>query len=120
MAAPVTPCPSCGSQATRPLTKKEWRERNAGRDAMVVVMPLVCTACGHVWDAPLSPGNCYLVAALSGVVSLLCGAACLASIGLLIWAAFFREAKANENPGSTRLAPVIMVAGASGGAAVGT
>jgi len=120
MPTPVMPCPSCGSQATRPMTRKEWRERNAGRDSLVVVMPLICPACGRVWEARLSPGKCYLVAALSAVASLLCSAAFLASIGVLVWAVFIREDKANGNPIGRRLAPVIMVAGASAAGAIGT
>lgn len=118
MATPVVPCPSCGSEETRPITRKELRARSGGRDPMVVVMPLICTACGHVWEPRLSRRTCYLVASLTGVVSVVCSAVFAASIGVLVWSLFIREGEANR--ANRGLAPAIMVAAASLSGAAGT
>jgi hypothetical protein len=98
------------------MTRKELRERNNGHDPFVVVMPLICSACGHVWDAPLSAGKCYLVAALSGAASLLCSVAFLACLGTLVWAVFIRAEKAEGG----RLAPILTGAVVSLGGAIAT
>ena len=99
------------------MTRKELRERSGGRDPLVVAMPLLCPACGHVWDAPLSRGTCYLVAALAAFASLLCSAIFVASISLLVWV-YFRPAQANK-PSGRGVASLITVAGMSLGAAIG-
>jgi hypothetical protein len=67
MAATYVPCPSCGSEVTRALTRKELRERHGGQEPLVVVMPRMCPACGHVWEPPPSRGACHLVAAVAAV-----------------------------------------------------
>src|SRR5262245_6297102 len=67
MSKPALPCPSCGSPETREVTREELRARNDGKDPLVVVMPRVCSACGHEWEPPLSKSMCYLVASLAGI-----------------------------------------------------
>jgi hypothetical protein len=67
MATESIPCPACGAEPTRKLTRKELRDRNGGRDPVVVVIPRMCLACQHVWEPPLSRGTCYLVAGIAGV-----------------------------------------------------
>jgi hypothetical protein len=60
------------------LTRYELRERNAGQDKIVVLMPRICLDCGHVWEPIPSRGWCYVVA-LIGAIGALAG---------VVWAAF--------------------------------
>jgi hypothetical protein len=92
MTLAINPCPSCGSTATRRITRKELRERNAGRDPVVVVMPLICPACGHTWQPPLSRGTYYLVAGLTGVLAIIGFVVSATCVVLLVHLTMVRDA----------------------------
>lgn len=91
MADTCVPCPGCGGSATRKLTTKELRERNDGKDPLVVVRPRICKGCGHVWEPPPSAGMCYVVA-LPAATGAAVGAVLLAGAVWLLVAAAFMEA----------------------------
>jgi hypothetical protein len=107
MATENHPCPSCESEASRQITTKELRERNKGKDPLVVTMPLICTKCGNVWDAPLSSGKCYMVAMLAAVGCVLGIAVSLASAGVVVWAMFIRP----NNDGRSRAREMSLIGG---------
>jgi hypothetical protein len=88
MSKVVTPCPSCGSSNTRQLTRKELRDRNDGKDPVVVVIPRTCTGCGHVWDPPLTKGMCYLVAAVCSLGATIGAAIMVGAFWVLLHATF--------------------------------
>jgi hypothetical protein len=77
------------------LTRKELRERNGGKDALVVVRPRICAGCGHVWEPPLTRGMCLLVAGLAGVGTLIGVVIVSATLWLLVAAAFSETGGAN-------------------------
>jgi hypothetical protein len=95
MVAKMIPCPSCGLEVTRQLTRKELRERNGGQDPVVVVMPRICPACAHVWEPPLSRGMCYLVAAVTGIGFLIGAVIFLGAVWLLVQSKFAPAEGAN-------------------------
>jgi hypothetical protein len=93
----VTPCPLCGSSGTRNLTRKELRDRNDGKDPIVVVIPRTCTECGHVWDPPLSKGMSYLVAAVCAAGALLGAAIMVGACWILLYATFAADVGGANN-----------------------
>jgi hypothetical protein len=96
-------CPSCGSETTRKLTSKEFRARS-GQDNFVVVMPRKCSACGHVFDPPLSPGVCYLVSAIAAA-GLLAGCVLLMASGWVL----VRGEFSSPGPGGLAMGGVALI-----------
>jgi len=109
MADGVISCPACRAPATRMLTRKELRERNNGRDPLVVTRPRICTACSHVWEPPPSKGMCYVVAALAGVGWLVGTALVVGAVWLLIAAITGPGGEANTLRNRLKVAAVGLV-----------
>jgi hypothetical protein len=109
MADVPLPCPACGTTATRLLTRKELRDRNDGRDPLVVTRPRICTACSHVWEPPPSKGLCYVVAALAGIGWLVGMALLVGAVWLLIAAISGRGGDANSLANRLKVAAVGLV-----------
>jgi hypothetical protein len=113
----LIPCPACRAPATRMLTRKELRERNDGRDPLVVTRPRICTACSHVWEPPPSKAMCYVVAALAGVGWLVGMTLLVGAVWLLIAAIRGPGGEANTLGNRLKVAAVGLVGIALAGGA---
>jgi|GEM_PF-6958761 len=117
MAEVAVPCPACRAPATRILSRKEIRDRNNGRDPLVVTRPRICTACSLVWEPPPSKGMCYVVAALAGVGWLVGMALVVGAVWLLIAAIRGPGGEANTLGNRLKVAAVGLVGLALAGGA---